>query len=689
MSEQIEIRKLVEIDNTNYYPVSADKGTIVTDDIKVNNNLLDGTKFKTKIEAPTSLYEILVQLFGALKTYLTLQNVDTLSLSNTDDTVASTKLLKSLLDNFNFPVASETKLGGIKVGKNLKMVGDKLTTSFNFDENLDKTSTNPVQNKVLANIIPDAASSTNKLADVKFVIESIKANANYYRGSFATWDAVPTRIPTKEEETSENFDESRNYAQDSLHNRTPIANDYIVIKDAEDYGSGYDGSWRFIYVGLWDRNTKNGWIPAYRIEGAFSAEQQAAIDSGINVTLRQKIRDTDTELSDTSTNPVENRVVTNALNRKQNTLTFDDAPNADSSGVLTSGVIKTELDKKQNNLQFDTVPTANSSKMLTSGSIKTALDEKQNTIVSSNWGANKAVVTDANSKLRVIEGVSATNVSYLSGVTSNIQTQLNSKAPINSPSFTGTPTCVRPTGNNDAAIVNVGYLNFRIGGDYTKYKVLAGLDTPIRWDTLTNIVRAAHIHYNSSTWPNYILELCDDWTTYQYLEICTSHTVNCNRQLKLINVKYLWQQLNDMYDKNGLCRPGTKQSIVFGEGLSEWSLGVVNSAYDEKSQRNQTYTFWPKVDQSLMSTDVFSVRVENSDYANMMGAPSFSYIREDSVKNGTTLKFGKGADVGIYFHWLWPSQVNIQNCKPLFGYRYLNFQSLGGDADLLWIKGYK
>ena len=680
MSEQIEIRKLVELDNTNYYPVSADKGTIVTDDIKVNNNLLDGTKFKTKIEAPTSLYEILVQLFGALKTYLTLQNVDTLSLSNTDDTVASTKLLKSLLDNFNFPVASETKLGGIKVGKNLKMDGDKLTTSFSFDDNLSKTSTNPVQNKVLANIIPDSASSTNKLADIKFVIDSIKAGANYYRGTFATWDDVP------------NEDNYNRYAEDSLHNRKPIANDYMVIENASDYDKvnpdKYAGAWRFMYVGLWSTNGKNGWIPAYRIIESFSADQLAALNSGINATLRQKIRDTDTELSDTSTNPVENRAVKTELDKKQNKLQFDTVPTAGSGKIMTSGSIKTALDKKQNTLTFDDAPKAKSNNVLSSGVIKTALDKKQNAIVSSNWGADKAVVTDANSKLRVIEGVSATNVSYLSGVTSNIQTQLNSKAPTNSPSFTGTPKCPTTTATSGTNIVNVDYLNFRIGGDYTNYKVLAGLDIPIRWDTETNIVRAAHIHYNSSIWPNYILELCDNWTKYQYLEICTSNTATCNRQLKLINVKYLWQQLNDMYNKNGLCRPGTKQSIVFGEGVTGWSLGVVNSAYNENPQRNQSYTFWSKVNQSLMTTNSFSIRVENPDYANMMGYSTFSYILEDSVKNGTTLQFGKGADVGIYFHWLWPSTVSIQNCKPLFGYNYLNFQSLFCDADLLWIKGY-
>lgn len=674
MSEQVEIKKLVKVDNTNYYPVSADKGTIVTDDIEVKNNL--GGKFKTKIEAPTSLYEILVELFGALKTYVTLQdNVDTDRLSNTDDTVASTKLLKSLLDNFNFPVASSTKLGGIKVGDNLKMEGDKLSTSFDIDTSLSKTSSNPVENKVLANIISDAASNTNKLADIKFVIDSIKANANYYRGSFARWGDVPTNHVE--------------YAEDSLNNRKPIANDYIVIEDAEDYGSGYDGAWRFIYVGLWDTNTKNGWIPGYRILESFTAEQQAAIDSGINANLRQKIRDTDTELSTSSTNPVENRVVTNALNSKQDSLIFDDKATSGSDNSLTSGVIKTELDKKQDKLQYDTVPTADSTKSMTSGSIKTALDKKQDDITSSVWGASKAVVTDSNSKLRVIDSVTATNVSHLSGTTSNVQTQLNSKAPINSPTFTGTPKCPTTSATSGTNIVNVDYLNFRIGGDYTNYRVLAGLDTPIYWDTVSKIVRAAHIHYNSSTTSNYIVELCDDWTEYQYLEICTATTVQCNRELKLLNVKYLWQQLNDMYDKNGLCRPGTKQCIIFGEGNRTWSLGVMNSAYNEEPQRNIRYTFYSKVDQSLMDIDNFAIRIENSDYGDLMGAPAFKYILPDSIKNGTTLQFGKGLDVGMYFYWYGQSTVNIQNCKPLFGRYYLNFQNHVSDCDLLWIKGYK
>lgn len=667
MSEQVEIKKLVKVDNTNYYPVSADKGTIVTDDIDVNNNL--GGKFKDKIEAPTSLYEILVELFGALKTYVTLQdNVDTDRLSNTDDTVASTKLLKSLLDNFNFPVASSTKLGGIKVGDNLKMEGDKLSTSFDIDTSLSKTSSNPVENKVLANIISDAASNTNKLADIKFVIDSIKANANYYRGSFSRWSDVPT-----------NYD---GYAEDSLRNRKPIANDYIVIEDAEDYGSGYDGAWRFIYVGLWDSNTKNGWIPGYRILESFTAEQQAAIDSGINVTLRQKIRDTDTALSTTSTNPVENRVVTNALNRKQNTLTFDSVPTSGSSNVLTSGVIKSELDKKQNNLQYDTVPVSGSNKMMTSGSIKTALDKKQDAITSSVWGASKAVVTDANSKLRVIDSVTATNVSHLSGTTSNVQTQLNSKAPINSPTFTGTPKCPTTSATMGTNIVNVDYLNFRIGGDYTNYKVLAGLDTPVFRDQLANTVRCALVHYNSSHGIGnpYIVELCDDWTTYSYIEFATTNMARGYfKNLQLVNVKYLWQQFNDLYLKSTLSDPDRNNGIVMNSGISNDSfmLLITHSDANTADFKQISFPVYTKVDQSKATI------VNHARWGYYIDFNSISNCTDMTCKMLTH-------DVGTYGQWYsTASKRTYRATDKLFDPMWFTYQNLTGDSDLLWIKGYK
>jgi hypothetical protein len=67
-----------------------------------------------------------------------------------------------------------------------------------------------------------------------------------------------------------------------------------------------------------------------------------------------------------------------------------------------------------------------------------------------------ATVTTA--ELNVLDGITATvtELNYTDGVTSNIQTQLNAKAPIASPTFTGTATI--PT----AAVTTVDLGNWTI-----------------------------------------------------------------------------------------------------------------------------------------------------------------------------------------------------------------------------------
>lgn len=61
------------------------------------------------------------------------------------------------------------------------------------------------------------------------------------------------------------------------------------------------------------------------------------------------------------------------LGGKQDTLTFDSTPTANSNNPVTSGGIKTALNGKQNTLTFDTTPTASSSNPVTSGGIYTAI----------------------------------------------------------------------------------------------------------------------------------------------------------------------------------------------------------------------------------------------------------------------------------------------------------------------------
>ena len=64
--------------------------------------------------------------------------------------------------------------------------------------------------------------------------------------------------------------------------------------------------------------------------------------------------------------------VNTELAGKQDTLTFDTTPTANSTNPVTSGGVKTALDAKQNALTFDSTPTAGSSNPVTSAGIKTA-----------------------------------------------------------------------------------------------------------------------------------------------------------------------------------------------------------------------------------------------------------------------------------------------------------------------------
>jgi len=91
--------------------------------------------------------------------------------------------------------------------------------------------------------------------------------------------------------------------------------------------------------------------------------------------------------------------------------------------------------------------------------IQTQIDSKQATItgaatsiVSSNLAVSRAVVSDGSGKVAV-SAVTGTELGYLSGVTSAIQTQLNAKASSASPVFTGSieeQTGAMPAGTTPA-----------------------------------------------------------------------------------------------------------------------------------------------------------------------------------------------------------------------------------------------
>lgn len=116
------------------------------------------------------------------------------------------------------------------------------------------------------------------------------------------------------------------------------------------------------------------------------------------------------------------------------------SPASGSSDLITSGAVHTALAGKQNNLTFDSAPVENSSNPVTSGGLYTmkanleqAISEAKvnitgaaTTIISNNLTADRALVSNASGKVAV-SAATSTELGYLSGVKSAIQTQLDSK----------------------------------------------------------------------------------------------------------------------------------------------------------------------------------------------------------------------------------------------------------------------
>ena len=100
-----------------------------------------------------------------------------------------------------------------------------------------------------------------------------------------------------------------------------------------------------------------------------------------------------------------------------------------------------------------------------SSAIQTQIDSKQatitggaSTIASSDLTANLVLVSDASGKVAV-SGVSAVELGYLDGATSNVQAQIDTKAPTANATFTGTVSLPADTSIGDVSATEIGYVN--------------------------------------------------------------------------------------------------------------------------------------------------------------------------------------------------------------------------------------
>lgn len=99
-----------------------------------------------------------------------------------------------------------------------------------------------------------------------------------------------------------------------------------------------------------------------------------------------------------------------------------------------------------------TLVTEGTNQYFTNARAQAAITGGASTITAANLTANRALLSDASGKVGV-STITNTELGYLSGVTSAIQTQFNAKAPLASPIFTGTVTTplIKITGGTPGA----------------------------------------------------------------------------------------------------------------------------------------------------------------------------------------------------------------------------------------------
>ena len=90
-------------------------------------------------------------------------------------------------------------------------------------------------------------------------------------------------------------------------------------------------------------------------------------------------------------------------------------------------------------------------------------------MTASQWQVGGTAVTSTAAELNALDGIpgtlTATELGYVDGVTSSIQTQLNTKAPLASPTFTGNPIVpTQSAGNNTTRAASTAFVEAAVTG---------------------------------------------------------------------------------------------------------------------------------------------------------------------------------------------------------------------------------
>lgn len=143
-------------------------------------------------------------------------------------------------------------------------------------DNALRSSVSIIQSK-----IPNAASSTNQLADKDFVNSSINNMVSFFRGSFKSYEALVNKPWQTTDPTADFY----------VHN-----NDYAYVESDETH----DGeAWRYVYVEIADG--KSQWEAQFKInDSPFTQDQLNAINSGITSNAVINISENATNITSTN-----------------------------------------------------------------------------------------------------------------------------------------------------------------------------------------------------------------------------------------------------------------------------------------------------------------------------------------------------------------------------------------------------
>lgn len=177
---------------------------------------------------------------------------------------------------------------------------------------------------------------------------------------------------------------------------------------------------------------------------------------------------------------------------------------------------KTKLDgiaEGANKTTVDSSLSSSSTNPVQNKVVKAALDGKANSSHThagsdvTGLTASRALVSGSSGNL-VASAVTATELGYLDGVTSAVQTQLNAKAPTASPTFTGTPKAPTPSSStNNTQVATTAFVQTVVASAVTGAMLYKG--TADTFTAITNSNYKAGWYWIVSTAGTFAGQVCE------------------------------------------------------------------------------------------------------------------------------------------------------------------------------------